>query len=78
MRSDGYTFIYQFQIIVGVHDSRSIFQLKNRVPIDDTYKRMMNVKKYADVVSINSDIFLPCEQSFNKLRKDRLVSQHDL
>lgn len=38
------------QIIVGVHDSRSIFQLKKRVPIDDTYTRMMNVKKYADVV----------------------------
>ncbi|XP_060570081.1 uncharacterized protein LOC132728455 [Ruditapes philippinarum] len=38
------------QVIVGVHDSRSIFKLKRRVPIDSTHKRMANVKKYADVV----------------------------
>ncbi|XP_045191455.2 uncharacterized protein LOC123548334 [Mercenaria mercenaria] len=38
------------QVIVGVHDSRSIFKLKKRVPIDSTYKRMSNVKNYADVV----------------------------
>ncbi|KAL4235229.1 hypothetical protein ACF0H5_006867 [Mactra antiquata] len=38
------------QVIVGVHDSRSIFRLKKKVPIDGTSKRMANVKKYADVV----------------------------
>lgn len=38
------------QVIVGVHDSRSIFKLKNRVPIDGTIKRMSNVKQYADIV----------------------------
>ena len=47
---------YILQIIVGVHDSRSIFQLKKRVPIDDTYTRMMNVKKYADVVRFRTSI----------------------
>lgn len=36
---------------MGVHDSRSIFKLKKRVPIDSTAKRMTNVKKYASVVS---------------------------
>lgn len=29
---------------------KSIFKLKNRVPVDSTEKRMLNVKKYADVV----------------------------
>lgn len=38
------------QVIVGVHDSRSIAKLKNRVPIDSTEKRMHNVKEHADVV----------------------------
>jgi cytidyltransferase-like protein len=38
------------QVIVGVHDSRSISKLKNRVPIDSTEKRMLNVKKHADIV----------------------------
>lgn len=38
------------QVVVGVHDSRSIFRLKKRVPIDSTEKRMLNVKKYADMV----------------------------
>lgn len=39
------------QVIVGVHDSRSILKLKSRVPIDSTETRMANVKKYADIVS---------------------------
>ena len=39
------------QVIVGVHDSRSIYMLKKRVPIDSTTKRMLNVKQHADVVS---------------------------
>ncbi|XP_067651084.1 uncharacterized protein [Haliotis asinina] len=38
------------QVVVGVHDSRSICTLKKRVPIDSTHTRMMNVKQYADVV----------------------------
>ena len=37
--------------MVGVHDSRSIYILKKRVPVDSTEKRMLNVKQYADVVS---------------------------
>ena len=41
-----------FQVIVGVHDSRSIYLLKKRVPVDSTEKRMLNVKQYADVVII--------------------------
>jgi cytidyltransferase-like protein len=38
------------EVIVGVHDSRSIHKLKNRVPIDGTETRMLNVKRYADQV----------------------------
>lgn len=38
------------KVIIGVHDSRSIYKLKNRVPVDSTEKRMLNVKQYADVV----------------------------
>lgn len=38
------------EVIVGVHDSRSIQKLKNRVPIDGTEVRMLNVKRYADQV----------------------------
>ncbi|CAF2951845.1 unnamed protein product [Rotaria sp. Silwood2] len=38
------------EVIVGVHDSRSIQKLKNRVPIDGTETRMLNVKRYADEV----------------------------
>ncbi|KAH3770174.1 uncharacterized protein LOC127844441 isoform X2 [Dreissena polymorpha] len=38
------------QVIVGVHDSRSIFKLKKKVPIDSTTKRMSNVKKHASMV----------------------------
>ncbi|KAK3725566.1 hypothetical protein RRG08_042985 [Elysia crispata] len=38
------------KVIVGVHDSRSIYHLKNRVPIDSTLTRMRNVKQFADEV----------------------------
>jgi cytidyltransferase-like protein len=38
------------KVIVGVHDSRSIYKLKNRVPVDSTEKRMLNVKTMADEV----------------------------
>ncbi|XP_061188634.1 uncharacterized protein LOC133196791 [Saccostrea echinata] len=38
------------EVIVGVHDSRSILKLKSKIPIDSTETRMTNVNKYADVV----------------------------
>jgi cytidyltransferase-like protein len=38
------------EVIVGVHDSRSIHKLKARVPVDGTEARMINVKRYADQV----------------------------
>ena len=38
------------KVIVGVHSDESIIKLKNRVPIDNTEKRMANIKKYADQV----------------------------
>ncbi|KAK3086485.1 hypothetical protein FSP39_019057 [Pinctada imbricata] len=38
------------EVVVGVHDSRSIYQLKKKVPIDSTEKRMTNVKQHADIV----------------------------
>lgn len=38
------------KVIVGVHDSRSIYKLKKRVPVDSTEKRMLNVKSEADEV----------------------------
>jgi glycerol-3-phosphate cytidylyltransferase-like family protein len=38
------------EVIVGVHDSRSIHKLKKRVPVDGTETRMLNVKRYADQV----------------------------
>lgn len=38
------------EVIVGVHDSRSIHKLKSRVPVDGTETRMLNVKRYADQV----------------------------
>ena len=41
---------YGREVIVGVHDSRSIYKLKSRVPVDGTETRMLNVKRYADQV----------------------------
>jgi cytidyltransferase-like protein len=38
------------EVIVGVHDSRSIHKLKSRVPVDGTETRMLNVKRHADEV----------------------------
>lgn len=38
------------EVIVGVHDSRSIHKLKSRVPVDGTETRMLNVRRYADQV----------------------------
>ena len=37
-------------LIVGVHDSRSIYKLKSRVPVDGTETRMLNVKRHVDEV----------------------------
>lgn len=52
------------EIIVGVHDSRSIYKLKSRVPVDGTEKRMLNVKQYADQVycisGTDPSIFVTC------------------
>lgn len=52
------------QVIVGVHDSRSIYMLKKKVPVDSTEKRMLNVKQYADMVfciaGIDPTHFLAC------------------
>lgn len=39
------------QVIVGVHNDESYFKLKKKKPIDNTERRMENVKKYADQVS---------------------------
>jgi cytidyltransferase-like protein len=38
------------EVIVGVHDSRSIHKLKSRVPVDGTEARMINVRRHADQV----------------------------
>ena len=35
---------------MGVHNDESYFKLKKKKPIDNTEKRMENVKKYADQV----------------------------
>lgn len=39
-------------MIVGVHSDESYVKLKNKHTIDNTEKRMSNVKKYADQVSL--------------------------
>lgn len=39
------------QVIVGVHNDESYFKLKKKKPIDNTERRMENVKKYADQVN---------------------------
>ncbi|CAH1274489.1 PCYT2 [Branchiostoma lanceolatum] len=38
------------KLVVGVHDSASIYKNKRRMPIESTETRMRNVKVYADVV----------------------------
>ena len=45
-----------FQVIVGVHSDESYFKLKNKHAIDNTEKRMSNVKKYADQVRQMRDL----------------------
>lgn len=39
-------------MIVGVHSDESYVNLKHKHTIDNTEKRMSNVKKYADQVSL--------------------------
>ncbi|CAF4446058.1 unnamed protein product, partial [Didymodactylos carnosus] len=55
---------YGREVVVGVHNSRSVWKLKNRVPVDGTEKRMLSVKEYADqVYCINGtdpSTFLSC------------------
>ena len=52
------------QVIVGVHDSRSIQKLKSRVPVHGVETRMTNVKRYADqvycVAGTDPSPFLTC------------------
>eukprot|EP00030_Apusomonadida_sp_AF-17_P005837 a676390_54.p1 GENE.a676390_54~~a676390_54.p1 ORF type:complete len:469 (-),score=175.85 a676390_54:145-1524(-) len=52
------------RVVVGVHDDESIYHLKNRYPMDNTVKRMRNVKAFADVVwcvpSTNPTPYLDC------------------
>lgn len=43
---------YASRLVIGVHDDESIFRLKNRYPIDNTVRRIKNIKKYADVVYV--------------------------
>lgn len=52
-------FVTNNQVIVGVHDSRSILKLKSKVPIDSAETRMANVKNYADIVSKQIGCTLP-------------------
>ncbi len=40
-------------MIVGVHSDESYIKLKHKHTIDNTEKRMNNVKKYADQVSLH-------------------------
>ena len=58
------------KVIVGVHDSRSIYKLKKRVPVDSTEIRMQNVKKYADevfcIASTDPSNFIACIVSMGK------------
>ncbi|KAL8559414.1 hypothetical protein ACOMHN_045211 [Nucella lapillus] len=62
------------QVIVGVHDSRSIYFMKKRVPMDSTEKRMLNVKQYADVVfciaGTDPTNFLACMFSAGRRQRD--------
>jgi bifunctional ADP-heptose synthase (sugar kinase/adenylyltransferase) len=40
------------RLVVGVHDDESINMLKGRYPVDNTVKRLQNVKRWADVVFV--------------------------
>ena len=44
------------QVIVGVHNDESYFKLKKKKPIDNTERRMENVKKYADQVCYDTSL----------------------
>ena len=41
-------------MIVGVHSDESYVKLKHKHTIDNTEKRMSNVKRYADQVSLGN------------------------
>lgn len=40
------------KLVIGVHDDESIFLLKNRYPIENTVRRVRNVKRFADQVFV--------------------------
>ena len=44
--------LLSLQVIVGVHSDESYVKLKQKCTIDNTEKRMDNVKKYADQVCV--------------------------
>jgi cytidyltransferase-like protein len=73
---------YGKKIIVGVHDSRSIYQLKSRVPIDSTEKRMLNVKTVADEVFCIADTdpsnFMTCIVNLRKNETGMFVRGDDM
>ncbi|XP_013379347.1 uncharacterized protein LOC106150877 [Lingula anatina] len=52
------------QVIAGVHDSRSCYKMKNKVPIETIEQRMLRVKQHADMVfcitSLNAANFFTC------------------
>lgn len=69
-------------VIVGVHDSRSIYKLKNRVPVDSTALRMLNVKKYADVVfcisGTDPSAFMTCIVNLKETQTSLYVRGDDM
>jgi cytidyltransferase-like protein len=40
------------KLVIGIHDDESILLLKGRFPIDNTVRRLRNVKRHADVVFV--------------------------
>lgn len=74
--------LYGRKVIVGVHDSRSIYKLKNRVPVDSTEKRMLNVKSYADevfcVAGCDPSSFISCIVSLNENERALYIRGNDM
>jgi len=70
------------KVIVGVHDSRSIYKLKNRVPVDSTEKRMLNVKTLADevfcIAGCDPSSFMTCIVNLGKHETAMYVRGDDM
>jgi len=70
------------KVIVGVHDSRSIYKLKNRVPVDSTEKRMLNVKTAADevfcIANTDPSNFISCIVNLGKKETALYVRGDDM